>query len=63
VILGCAFGILKGANWFLWRLLAPKPVRKARRTAMKDAHRARGKAAKRVKKMRRAARRGKRRWR
>jgi hypothetical protein len=63
VILGCAFGILKGAIWILWWLIAPKPVRKERRKISKSAHRARVKAPKQVKKMRRAVRRGKLRWR
>jgi hypothetical protein len=63
VILGCAFGILKGAIGILWWLIAPKPVRKERRKVSKSAHRARAKAPKQVKKMRRAARRGKLRWR
>jgi hypothetical protein len=59
VILGCAFGILKGAIWILWWLIAPKPVRKERRKVSKSVHRARAKAPKQVKKIRRAARRGK----
>jgi predicted transcriptional regulator len=63
VILGCALGILKGAIGILWWLLAPKPVRKERRKISKSAHRARAKVPKQVKKLRRAARRGKLRWR
>ena len=63
MILGCAFGILKGVIGILWWLIAPKPVRKERRKLSKSAHRAWAKAPKRVKKMRRAARRGKLRWR
>ena len=63
MILGCAFGILKGAIGILWWLIAPKPVRKERRKLSKSAHRARAKAPKQVKKLRRAARGGKLRWR
>jgi hypothetical protein len=63
VILGCAFGILKGAIRILWWLIAPKPVRKERRKVSKSARRVRAKAPKQVKKMRRAARRGKLPWR
>ena len=63
MILGCAFGILKGAIGILWWLIAPKPVRKERRKLSKSAHRARTKAPKQVKKLRRAARHSKLRWR
>ena len=78
MILGCAFGILKGAIRILWWLIAPKPVRKERRQVSKSVRRARAeapkkisrsvrraraKAPKKVKKMRRAARRGKLPWR
>ena len=63
MILGCAFGILKGAIGILWWLIAPKPVRKERRKLSKSAHRARAKAPKQGRKTRRAARRGKLRWR
>ena len=49
--------ILKWALLILFLLLAPKLLRKARHRGKKVAHRARVKAPKRVKKMRRAARR------
>jgi 1,4-dihydroxy-2-naphthoate octaprenyltransferase len=49
--------MLKWALWILFLLLAPKLLRKARRSGKKAAHRTRVKAPKQVKKMRRAARR------
>ena len=63
MILGCAFGILKGVIRILWWLIAPKPARKERRKISKSMHRAQAKVPKKVKKMRRAARHGKLRWR
>ena len=57
MIVGCSMRILKWALWILFLLLAPKLLRKARRSGKKAAHRTRVKAPKRVKKIRRAARR------
>jgi 1,4-dihydroxy-2-naphthoate octaprenyltransferase len=57
MIAGCAMRILKWALWTLFLLLAPKLVRKARRSGTRAVHRTRVKAPKQVKKMRRAARR------
>ena len=57
VIAGCAMRILKWALWILFLLLAPKLLRKARRSGKKAANRTRVKVPKQVKKMRRAARR------
>jgi 1,4-dihydroxy-2-naphthoate octaprenyltransferase len=57
VIAGCAMRILKWALWILFLLLAPKLLRKARRSGKKAANRTRVKVPKQVKKIRRAARR------
>ena len=56
MIVGCAVRMLKWALWILFLLLAPKLLRKTRRSGKKAAHRARVKAPKQVKKIRRAAR-------
>ena len=57
VIAGCAMRILKWALWILFLLLAPKLLRKARRSGKKAANRTRVKVPKQVKTLRRAARR------
>lgn len=57
VLAGCAMRSLKWALWILFLLLAPRLLRQARRRGKKAAHRTRVKAPKRIKKMRRAARR------
>jgi 1,4-dihydroxy-2-naphthoate octaprenyltransferase len=57
VIVGCALRLLKWAGWILFLLLAPKLLRKARRMEKKAAGRTRVKARRRVRKMRRTARR------
>jgi hypothetical protein len=49
--------LLKWAVWILFLLLAPRLLRQARRRGKKAAHRARAEAPKKVKKIRRAARR------
>jgi 1,4-dihydroxy-2-naphthoate octaprenyltransferase len=56
MLVGCALRILKWALWILFLLLAPKLLRKARRSGKKAAHRTQVKAPKQVKKkIRRAA--------
>ena len=57
MIVGCAMRILKWALWTLFLLLAPKLLRKVHRSGKKAGHRARVKAPKKVRKIRRAARR------
>lgn len=57
VITGCAIRILKWTLGILFLMLAPKLLRKARRRGKKAADRTRVTVPKRVKKMRRAARR------
>ncbi len=57
MIVGCAMRMLKWALWILFLLLAPKLLRKARRSGKKAAHQTRGKAPKQVKKVLGAARR------
>jgi 1,4-dihydroxy-2-naphthoate octaprenyltransferase len=54
VIVGCAMRILKWGAWILFLLLAPKVLRKARRSGKKAAHQTRVKAPKQVKKVQRA---------
>jgi hypothetical protein len=45
VIAGCTMRILKWALWILFLLLAPKLLRKARRSGKKAANRTRGQGA------------------
>ena len=56
MVVGCAMRTLKWALWILFLLLAPKLLRKARRSGKKVAHRTRVRAPKQVKKIRRGAR-------
>lgn len=55
MITGCAMRILKWALWILFLLLAPKLLRKARRSGKKAASQTRVKVPKQVKEIRRAA--------
>jgi 1,4-dihydroxy-2-naphthoate octaprenyltransferase len=55
VIAGCTMRILKCALWILFLLLAPKLLRKARRSGKKAANRTRVNVPKQVKKIRRTA--------
>ena len=56
MIVGCSVRMLKWAVLILFLLLAPKVVRKARRSGKRAADRTLIKAPKQVKKIRRAAR-------